>query len=160
LYISDVTKNGKERDVQIPRRIVDLLVEYREHQQKEFKRNKWTKYCNMVFTDYRTDGLLSKSAPYDWFESFCKKYGFRHLSPHSFRHFYATMLYAETKDPALVAQIIGDEIATVIKYYVHAESDSKEKACKAITSVIDRAIENIGVTLGYEPEIKSPKVAV
>lgn len=160
LYISDATKNGKSRTINIPQRIIDLLVEYKEHQQQEFKRNKWTKNANMVFTDYRTDGLIPKSAPNDWFASFCKKYKFRHLSPHSFRHFYATMTYAVTKDPALVAEQIGDEIATVIKYYVHAESDSKEKACQAITGVIERAIENIGVTLGYEPEIESLKVAV
>ena len=160
LYISDVTKNGKARTIEIPQRVIDLLAEYSEHQQEEFKRNGWKKHSNMVFTDYRDDGLIPKSAPNDWFASFCKRYGFRHLSPHSFRHFYATMTYAETKDPAVVAEQIGDEIATVIKYYVHAESDSKERACKAIAGVIERAIEKIGVTSGYTPETEPLKIAV
>jgi ATP-dependent helicase/nuclease subunit A len=159
LYISDVTKNGRERTIKIPQRIIALLVEYKEHQQQEFNRKRW-RDNGMVFSDYRTGGLIPKSAPDDWFASFCKKKSFRHLSPHSFRHFYATMLYAETKDPALVAKQIGDEIATVIKYYVHAEDGSQDKACDTIANAIEKVIGNNGVTLGYEPEIESLKVAV
>jgi len=72
--------------------------------------------------------------------------------------------YADTKDPAVVAKVIGDEIATVIKYYVHAEDDAQERACQAITSVIKETVENTdkqnGVKLGYKPTSEPPKIAV
>ncbi|MCL1904243.1 MAG: site-specific integrase [Oscillospiraceae bacterium] len=149
LYVSGTTKNGNDRDVKIPQRVIDLLAEYREYQQQEFKRNGWKKNINMVFTDYRADGLIPKHSLDDWFKSFCKRYGLRHLSPHSFRHFYATTLYNETEKPAMVAQQIGDKLSTVIKYYVHAEDDSMDIACETITGVIEGAMKNNGVTLGY-----------
>jgi integrase len=164
LYIYPKTKNKKPRTINIPSRIIDLLTEYRELQKQKRARHGWSDN-GMVFADYKTGELIPKTAPRDWFNGFCKKHNFTALSPHSFRHFFATVLYKETKDAALVAKVIGDEISTVIKYYVHAEDGAEETACSTIENVIGKElnpakIQPIGVKMGYISKLKPRKSAV
>jgi integrase len=140
LYISPETKNGKDRVIEIPDRIINLLIDYKSYQMQEQERMGWSNN-GMLFSDRRTGDLLPTSAPADWFEGFCKQFKFRYLSPHSFRHFFATVLYSETKDVALVAEVIGDKISTVIEYYVHSEDGSIGTACNAVASAIESAIK-------------------
>jgi integrase len=140
-YIQDETKNRKPRTITIPQRVIDLLSEYKILQQQERERMGWADN-GMVFIHHKTGDLITKNAPRNWLESFCKKHDFRYLSPHSLRHFFATVLYKETKDVALVAEVIGDEKATVMKYYVHAEDGAERLACTTISNVIDNALKS------------------
>jgi len=140
LYIYPKTKNGKPRTINIPDRIINLLTEYKKTQQQERERMGCTDN-GMVFIDRKTGGFIPKHAPDNWFEGFCNKCGFRKLSPHSYRHFFATTLLNDGVNVATVAKVIGDKIATVIDYYIHAEDGAEETACLTITNAIENALK-------------------
>jgi integrase len=145
-YIKSQTKNQKERTIKIPDRVVSLLLEYRELLHEYRTANKF-RDNGMVFIDCESGGLIQRHSISNWFESFCKSQKFRHLSPHNFRHYFATTLLDNGVPVATVAKVLGDEVATVIEYYIKAEAGAEQKACEVISMAIDKALQ-IGANLG------------
>ena len=54
---------------------------------------------------------------------------------HSFRHFFASQCANSGVPISLLADILGDNIATLQKYYIHASDESRRKVIDALPSV-------------------------
>jgi integrase len=163
-YIKPQTKNSKERTINIPDRVVDLLREYMIIQQQYRKQHKF-KDNGMVFIDHETGGLIQRHSIGNWWIGFCNHKKIRHLSAHNFRHYFATTLLDNGATIATVAKVIGDEVATVIDYYIKAEAGAEIKACEIITSAIENALKTTqklksGVNMGYIKKHQPRKTAV
>jgi len=111
LHIYDETKNGKVRTITIPKSVIGLLADWKKQRECD---------SGMVFIG-EDGGLMSKTHPRNLLQSFCKRNGIRYCSPHSFRHWHVTTLHKDGIDVAEIARRVGDEIATVLKIYLHAE---------------------------------------
>jgi integrase len=126
LHIYDETKNSKDRIITVPKSLIDLLNDWKRQRKCD---------SGIVFTE--NNGLMSKTRPRDWLQTFCKRNGIRYCSPHSFRHWHVTTLHKDGIDVAEIARRIGDEIATVLKVYLHAEKSADVEACAAIENALN-----------------------
>jgi integrase len=167
-YIKPKTKNGKERTINVPDRVINLLTEYRDVERKYRKQNGF-KDNDMIFIDKETGGLIQRCSVANWFKGFCKYNKIRFLSPHSFRHYYATNLLDNGVTIATVAKVLGDEVSTVLKAYIKSEAGAEIKACDTISAVIEKALQSginqsknqvNGVKMGYSIDQNTLQTAV
>lgn len=59
---------------------------------------------------------------------------------HSFRHFYASQCAMSGVPIALLADILGDNIQTLQRYYLHANDTAREKVLAALPSPVPAAV--------------------
>lgn len=63
------------------------------------------------------------------------------ITPHCFRHSFATICYEAGLDPRQAAQILGDTPEVLGKVYTHLRDDRKQTAAEMLTAHLERAAE-------------------
>jgi len=68
-----------------------------------------------------------------------KKLGIRHISWHTFRHTYSTLLRANGEDPKVVQELLRhSSIKVTMDVYTQAVTDAKRKAQSKVVKMIVR----------------------
>ena len=107
-------KGGKERYVQIGEPdIINLLKRYYEANQKEIEKSGY------FFVNQRGERYTEQSIRL-MLKKYCKHAGIaRNITPHMFRHSFATYLIEEGVDVSCVQQILGHSSIKTTQIYIH-----------------------------------------
>lgn len=135
-YIED-TKTGEHRSVPLPPSLIKVLKGYDIY-------TKWSRLRQdgLLFHDSR--GAIANPSRINYrLRQFTEKYQLRDLSPHTFRHSYASILLAEGVDVVTVAEILGHGVDVLLRTYTHAIKEKQREASDAMQRVINRNIVNI-----------------
>ena len=122
-------KGAKDRIVYANDEILEKLKSWRDRQLKELnKRNiNNTEYVFTSLTGNKLDGGNFRRKIYKKTE----KAGInKKVSPHTFRHTFATDLYTETKNIRLVQKALGHSDLSTTMIYTHIVDDELESAMK------------------------------
>ncbi len=101
--IKRLKTNNSYRSVPLPRKLKKILKDYKKAD------------TEMLFSNNK----------YSTIAAHLHKYGVRF---HDFRHTYATMLLASGMDIKTVAALLGDNVETVLKTYIHFTDDLRKSA--------------------------------
>lgn len=116
------------RKVPIGKETIKILKKWRDQQRATMKyfNVDTNKPDQLVFTNQQ-GGLLSPSKPKKWIDVITNKYNLPHITPHGFRHTYATLL-AHDHLPVEIAPIMGhkDSFITTEVYTDLHETNSHE----------------------------------
>lgn len=127
---NDTIKNGNIRTNTISKKTIDLLQQMKAEQEKlEVS----TKY---VFTQDPNGEPMHHDSPRDYFGKFGARYGFENCHPHKLRHSFISIAVTSGADIASIAAIVGDKIETILKYYTHANEESKAAATRIYLDAI------------------------
>lgn len=132
--IKYATKNGKTRTIPVPPKVMEELTKEKKHSQSSFIcsqidgsmhtpsswRKLWESYNNTLSHYYASNAQAEKSI---YAPSGIKKKVSR-ITPHYFRHTYATMLYTSGVDPLTAQKLLGhSHISTTLAIYTHLENE-------------------------------------
>ena len=117
-FIRIVGKGNKERLVPIGEAASDALVEYLENRPAEFSRTDY------VFLN-RYGKPLSRVSAFKTVKILALRAGVtKDISPHTFRHSFATHLIENGADIRLVQEMLGHESVTTTEIYTHIDSST------------------------------------
>lgn len=107
-------KGGKERYIQIGERdIIKLLQDYYRVNEEAIKK------CGFFFVNQRGNRYTEQSIR-NMLKFYTKKAGIeRNITPHMFRHSFATYLIEEGVDVSCVQQILGHSSIKTTQIYIH-----------------------------------------
>lgn len=81
---------------------------------------------------------ISESSARHYLKYNSQRYGLPKISPHTLRHSYASMLYAISKNMAIVSNVMGhSNTATTARMYLHSDKESAQDAVKLLSSPDD-----------------------
>lgn len=111
------TKNGQNRCIPIPAKLVRVLRQYKMAYPIDISGRLFVKH----YRGMKSSQLIKAVVP--------------SATMHTFRHTYATRLISQGVDVATVAALMGDKIETINKYYVHYNDDMRAAARKNIEKI-------------------------
>lgn len=94
------------------------------------KQNKVVSIDNKFFKYKQMDGKLNNS-----FKKYLTNTEYEGLTCHDFRHSFITNLVQNNVDVITVATLAGDDINTIMKYYVHKSKKTNKRTNQAINSL-------------------------
>ena len=112
-----VKSNNGFRDVPIPPALVKILSDYLQ---------------NRIY--HLDDSRIFKIRESSYVNSRIKKYN-KACSIHKLRHTYATLLLGHGVDVKTVAALLGDNVNTVIRTYIHYTDDMRKQAADKVTNI-------------------------
>lgn len=128
------------RVIPLTSHVCEVLKKYQSRQKEELLKkgiriaeDKFQK--RYVFRNFKGD-TLSYSSIDLYFRKMSIRLGVEKISPHMFRHTYASLLIAEGVDIATVASLLGDTIGTVQKTYVHSIEEKRKTAVNVIGKIM------------------------
>ena len=130
IYI-DTIKNGKARTNPISQETADLLHEMRREQQKNYIISPW------VFTQDERGEVMHPQSPGRFLARFGKRNGIKNCRPHKFRHTAVSLMITGGVDVATVAEIVGDNVDTILRIYTHTNEEAKAKAFKKFQEILN-----------------------
>lgn len=90
----------------------------------------------LVFPDLPTEQTMNRSV-----KIWAKNAGisdWEHIHLHTARHTFGSMLANAGIDVTITAKLMGDEVRTVSKYYIHIADDTKQRAVKLLDAVFNK----------------------
>ena len=122
-------KGAKDRIVYINEEVLEKLKTWRDRQQEELNKRDISNK-EYVFTSLTGNRLDSGNIRRKVYKQ-VKKAGInKKVSPHTFRHTFATDLYKETKNIRLVQKALGHSDLSATMIYTHIVDDELESAMK------------------------------
>ena len=125
------------RSLKIPNELVSLIKRYKIWQE-EYKTslgNKWVEN-DRLFTQWNGKPM-DPSAPYYYFQAFCKRNDLRFCNIHSFRHLNAALLITNGVDVKTVQTCLGhSEAGTTMSIYLHTFQAAQARAMDAVADAI------------------------
>jgi integrase/recombinase XerD len=118
-YIQVIGKGNKERLVPISERALKHIFLYVEHYRNTL--NIDSKYRNIVFLSARGRGITRQSVFLMMRKAALSAGIQKTLSPHSFRHSFATHLVEAGADLRAVQEMLGHESITTTEIYTHLD---------------------------------------
>lgn len=118
-YISIVGKGDKQRLVPVGNTAIKLITNYREHHRNHIiiKKNQE----DIIFLSNRGSGITRQMVFYV-IKDLAEKAGIKKkLSPHTFRHSFATHLVEGGADLRAVQEMLGHESITTTEIYTHLD---------------------------------------
>lgn len=112
-----VKSNNGFRDIPIPTILVNILFDYLQ---------------NRIYR--LDDGRIFKIRDPSYINLKIKKYH-KACSMHKLRHTYATLLLGHGVDVKTVAALLGDNVNTVIRTYIHYTDDMRKQAADKVTNI-------------------------
>lgn len=131
------TKNSI-RIVEIDESLVSFLDSYRKKViEKKLAMGIKHKQDDYVFINLETLQKVGVNLVYRILKrAYVNKIISKQISPHGLRHSYATILCAQGVPIPVVAKMIGDTSATVMKYYAHSLKDKEKEAVQLLSKVL------------------------
>lgn len=126
----DTIKNGNVRTNEVSATTIELLRQLKAEQAQ------YGTHTNYVFTQDPNGEPMHHDSPRDYFGKFGIKYGFENCHPHKLRHSFISIAVTSGADIASIAAIVGDKIETILKYYTHANEESKAVATRIYLDAI------------------------
>lgn len=113
-------KGSKERLIQIcNKNVQDLLNEYTNRFQNELKENEF-------FFINRLGNQLSEQSVRNMINHYSSEAGIsQHITPHMFRHSFATLLLEEDVDIRYIQQMLGHSSITTTQIYTHTSTNKQ-----------------------------------
>lgn len=144
------TKTENVRFLQIPKEIVTLLEQYHAEQEQMNLAN-GDRWHDMDFVFTQDDGRpMNPSSITAWLTGFSKHHGLRHINPHAFRHFVASILIANGTDVVTVSKQFGHtKPGTTDNFYARLIEEEKEKASECIADVMLRQGEEENISMRF-----------
>ena len=117
-FVRVIGKGNKERLVPIGEAASDALMLYLERRPAEFSG------CDLVFIN-RYGNSLSRISMFKTVKKTAQLAGIRkEISPHTFRHSFATHLMENGADIRLVQEMLGHESVSTTEIYTHVDSST------------------------------------
>ncbi len=126
----DTIKNGNARTNEVSATTIELLRQVKAEQAQ------YGTHTNYVFTQDPNGEPMHHDSPRDYFGKFGARYGFENCHPHKLRHSFISIAVTSGADIASIAAIVGDKIETILKYYTHANEESKAAATRIYLDAI------------------------
>ena len=143
------TKNGKTRSVPVPEKILEILQEFKNtatspyiccqcdeslHTPTSWKKL-WESYNNVMSHLYASSQQASRNI----FHPLGLRKRVEKITPHMFRHTYATLLYTSGVDPLSAQKLLGhSNIATTLAIYTHLEEERYEVSVENFSKFISQ----------------------
>lgn len=119
-------KGSKDRTLWIGESDLEALANWRERQGKEC-----TSKAELVFTT-KDGAKLDPAYVRRMVSRYAKKAGIeKHITPHTFRHTFATDLYQDTSKIRLVQKALGHANLATTQIYTHIVDEELEEALKS-----------------------------
>ena len=141
VYAKDTLKNGKSRELLMTDAVERLMREYLawRAEEKEKWGNVWTE-SGYLFTDTH-GGMMNPDTITQYLHRMTKRLQkddptFPHLNPHAFRHTVVSNLLANGVDVVSVANLVGDDPATITTHYAHIISDRTRRAVQTMETIV------------------------
>lgn len=119
-------KNDKERIVWLNEKTLNELQSWRRRQNQEIDNN-----VDLIFTTSTGNKLNPKNVR-KMVYNYAEKAGItdKNVSPHTFRHTFATDLYSKTKNLRMVQKALGHSDISTTQIYTHIVDEEMEEAMK------------------------------
>ncbi|MGN0431211.1 MAG: tyrosine-type recombinase/integrase [Lachnospiraceae bacterium] len=119
-FIRIMGKGGKERYIQIGEPdVLELLKQYYAENEAEIKS------CGYFFIN-RRNGRYTEQSIRDMIKYYTKLAGIeRNITPHMFRHSFATYLIEEGVDVSCVQQLLGHSSINTTQIYIHVAAEKQ-----------------------------------
>ena len=127
----DTIKNGKARSNPISQETAKLLQEMRLEQRNNYIVSPW------VFTQDTRGEVMHPQSPGRFLARFGKRHGIVNCRPHKFRHTAVSLMITGGVDVATVAEIVGDNVDTILRIYTHTNEEAKAKAFKKFQEILN-----------------------
>lgn len=120
-YVQVIGKNNKERVVPIADYSIDVVRQYTENDRKQLDIKEG--YSDFVFLN-RRGRSLSRVMVFNIVKQVTRDAGIdKNISPHTFRHSFATHLVEGGADLRAVQQMLGHESILTTELYTHLDTD-------------------------------------
>ena len=146
-YEKSYPKNEKARYLPMTPTIEVMLKEYLAwlDAEKEKWGDRWIE-SDYVFTAER-GGPMNPDTITKYFARLYKQWqrknpAFPHMNPHAFRHTVASLLLNSGVDLISVADFVGDDPATVAKFYAHLVNAGKTRASNTMAAILGFTEQN------------------
>lgn len=141
------TKNGKSRIIPIPEEILIQLKAYRNQSNSRFVcseidgdmhtptswKRLWESFNNSLSHKYATKGQSERSI----YDHKGVKKRVDKITPHMFRHTYATLLYCSGVDVLSAQRLLGhSDVSTTLSIYTHLEKSKMDISISAFCDYI------------------------
>ena len=130
IYI-DTIKNGKTRTNSISPYTAKLLQEMRKEQADKGIVSPW------VFTQDTRGEVMHPQTPGRFLSRFGKRNGIEICRPHKFRHTVASILINNNENPNNVADMLGDNVSTIERIYVHTDEAARSKTFARLQDILN-----------------------
>ena len=127
---NDTIKNGKARTNKIQPYTARLLQEMRKEQEDNYIVSPW------VFTQDARGTVMHPQSPGRFLSRFGKRHGIKDCRPHKFRHSAVSIMITNSVDVATVAELVGDNVDTILRIYTHTNEDAKAKAAENYHAIL------------------------
>jgi integrase/recombinase XerD len=118
-FIKVEGKGSKERLIPISKSTIKLITDYRSHYRRHLSIDH--KHQDTLFLNRRGRGL-SRVMIFTIIKDLCRKAGIKKdISPHTFRHSFATHLVEGGADLRAVQEMLGHESITTTEIYTHLD---------------------------------------
>lgn len=142
VYEKPYPKNEKSRYLPMSSDIEALLKKYLDwlDTEKEKWGDRWID-TDYIFTE-QCGGVINPDTITQYFNRLCQSHqrknpDFPHINPHAFRHTVVSLLLNEGLDIMSIADLVGDDPATIAKYYAHFINEGKRKASAAMNHILN-----------------------
>ncbi len=123
-------KGAKDRILWVNNGTLNLLKEWKEVQAEELNKRDIDIIPKLVFTTLKGNKLDPGNIRSMVYKYSDKAGVDKNISPHTFRHTFATDLYRETKDIRLVQKALGHSDLSTTMIYTHIVDEKLEEALK------------------------------
>ncbi len=133
--IENSTKNGKAHTVYVSPKTIALMKRWKAEQVVSIA----SESPHYVFTQTKSDKVMSPQTATRYFAEVGKKYGIENLHPHILRHTFASLAIVNGIDIASVSELLGhSDKAVTLRMYTHSDEESRRKASEALHSILYR----------------------
>lgn len=130
------TDNGY-RDIPLNKELEKQLKKYRAWCiEKKFSMGKKLKEDDYVFITVREGEPIGQYYVKEALKCLRKKYDFKYITPHGFRHTFTSLLLAEKTPLKTVAELVGDTPATINSVYSHSFRSTEVEAIETFNDII------------------------
>lgn len=132
------TKDNEIRDVPMAPELAETLRAWRRRWAEERMKvgGGYFERFNLVFPTATGWPMSHRNAQRDS-AALLKAAGVRRLSPHKFRHTFATRLLDAGADVDVVAELLGDDLQTVKRHYLGDRPEAKRAAVRQLAAYLN-----------------------
>lgn len=138
--ISDPKTGESHREISIDKKTADLMMNWRTKQRTEYlKKGINTNHKEqLVFTTYPDNKLHHGTTANDWLNTLERKYRFKHITVHGFRHTHCSLLFEAGTPIQVVKERLGhNNINTTMNIYTHVTKKAEEDVADKFANYIN-----------------------